>query len=77
MSAEKGGGMGYREVQRMEVGALIRRWQAGESERAIARAIGLSRNTVQKYLRSARAAGVERAGPPASSELLGQLAQAS
>ena len=36
------------EVTRNEV---VRRWRAGASMRAIARALGLSRNTVRKVLR--------------------------
>ncbi len=40
--------MSYREVRRMEIGEVLRRWQRGESRRAIARATGLSRNTVSK-----------------------------
>lgn len=35
----------------MEVIEVVRRWQAGESQRRIARATGLSRNTVEKFLR--------------------------
>jgi len=41
----------------MEVIEVVRRWQAGESQRRIAQATGLSRNTVEKYLRVAREAG--------------------
>ena len=56
--------MAFREVHRVEVNEVIRRWQAGESQRGIARAIGLSRNTVEKYVRLAAAAGVTPAGEP-------------
>ena len=56
--------MAFREVQRMEVIEVIRRWQAGESGRAIARSTGLARNTVEKYLRAARAAGLSEDGEP-------------
>jgi len=35
----------------MQVAEVVRRHTAGESQRAIARATGLSRNTVEKYLR--------------------------
>lgn len=38
----------------MEVIEVVRRWQAGESQRGIARATGLSRNTVEKYVRANR-----------------------
>ena len=47
--------MGYREVSRMEYEEVVRRWQAGESQRAIARALGLARNTVGVYIRAASA----------------------
>jgi transposase len=56
----------------MEVIEVVRRWQAGESQRAIARATGLSRNTVEKYVRAARAAGVGQGGePPGDGVVLG------
>lgn len=67
--------MGYREVRRMEIGEVLRRWQRGESRRAIARATGLSRNTVSKYIEIARAAGLTRDGPSPAAELLAKLAQ--
>lgn len=47
--------MGYREVSWMEYEEVVRRWQAGESQRAIARALGLARNTVAVYVRAASA----------------------
>lgn len=47
--------MAYREVSRMEYEEVVRRWQAGESQRAIARALGLARNTVAASLRAASA----------------------
>ncbi len=56
--------MGYREVGRMEVWQILRRWQAGESRRAI------SRTTVDTYILAARAAGLEQGGPPLGEELL-------
>ena len=42
--------MAYREVSRMEIKEIIRRWQAGEVPGRIAFGTGLSRNTVRKYL---------------------------
>jgi transposase len=47
--------MAYREVSRMEYEEVVRRWRAGESQRAIARALGLARNTVAAYVRVASA----------------------
>ncbi|MFN8523213.1 MAG: IS21 family transposase [Chloroflexota bacterium] len=48
--------MAYREVHRMHVDETARRHAAGQSLRAIARATGLARNTVAKYLRGQPAA---------------------
>jgi transposase len=62
----------YREVYRVQVLEVIRRWQLGESRRSIARASGLSRNTVEKYVRAAVAAGVSQRGePPGEGTLVG------
>ena len=41
--------MAYREVSRMEIPEVIRRWQAGASPGRIATGTGLSRNTARKY----------------------------
>ena len=67
--------MAYREVYRMQVLEVIRRWQLGESRRAIARASGLSRNTVEKYVRAAVAAGVSQGGEPPDEVTLVRLVQ--
>jgi hypothetical protein len=37
----------------MEIEEVVRRWQVNESQRAIARATGLARETVKKYLAAA------------------------
>ena len=55
--------MAYREVLRMEVAEVVRRWQAGNSQRNIASGTGLSRDTVRKYLAAAKEAGVVQEGP--------------
>ena len=47
--------MGYRELSRMQIVEVVRRWQAGESQRGIARVTGLARETVNKYLAAAAA----------------------
>ena len=46
--------MGYREVSWMEVDEVLRRAAAGQSQRQIARALGLARNTVAAYLHGAK-----------------------
>jgi len=57
--------MAYREVSRMEYEEVVRRWRAGESQRAIARALGLARNTVAAYVRTANAEpSADGAAPP-------------
>ena len=66
--------MAYREVSRMEIGELIRRWQAGQSRRQIAAGTGLSRGTVAKYLAAAESEGIVRDGPGPSEEQLSRLA---
>jgi transposase len=63
----------FREVHAMEIIEVIRRWQAGESARAIARATGVARNSVDKYLRLATAAGVQQDGEPPGEEVVRQL----
>jgi transposase len=65
----------YREVYRVQVLEVIRRWQLGESRRSIARASGLSRNTVEKYVRAAVAAGVSQGGEPPGEGTLVSLVQ--
>jgi len=65
--------MGYRKKGRMEIVELVRRWQAGQTEREIARQTGIARATVGKYLAAARALGVDRGGAPPSEAQLGRL----
>jgi len=50
--------MGYRELHRMEIEEVVRRWQVKESQRAIARATGLAPETVKKYLAAASDLGL-------------------
>lgn len=63
----------YREVGLMQVVEIVRRWQAGESARAIARATGLARNTVSKYLQEAQRLGLAARGPAPTNAQLGAL----
>ena len=65
--------MAYREVYRVQILEVIRRWQSGESQRSIARATGLARNTVGKYLRTAVAAGLSTGGGPPDEQALAGL----
>lgn len=54
----------------MQVMEVIRRWQQGESQRAIARATRMSRNTVEKYIREAEARGLRQGVEKASEEVV-------
>ena len=66
-------GMGYRELHRMEIEEVVRRWQVNESQRAIARATGLARETVKKYLAAAGGLGLSTTGPPPTEKELIEL----
>jgi len=52
--------MAFKEVSRVAITEVIRRWQTGLSLRALARASGLSRSTVRKYVQAAVQVGLER-----------------
>ena len=63
--------MAFKEGSRVEVIEIIRRWQVNTSLRGLARATGLSRKTVKKYLQAAEKCGVTRNGPtPCETQLL-------
>ena len=66
--------MAYREVTRVDIQEIIRRWQAGEGYRRVASGTGLSRNTVRKYLSAAKAEGIARDGAVPSDDQLSRLA---
>lgn len=55
--------MAYREVRRMDIDQVVRRWLAGEGIRSIGRSTGLDRNTVRRIVRLAEKAGVQRETP--------------
>ena len=50
--------MAYKEVLRVDIAEVIRRWQAGGSRRQIASGAGLSKDTVGKYIAAAEALGI-------------------
>lgn len=50
--------MSFREITMQEVSEVLRRWQAGQSARRIAREMGLNRKTVGRYLDGAKSGGV-------------------
>jgi len=57
----------------MEIEEVVRRWQVNESQRAIARATGLARETVKKYLGAAGDLGLSATGPPPTERELVKL----
>ncbi len=65
--------MGYRELSRMEMVEVVRRWQMGESQRAIARTSGVARETVKKYLCAAEELGLAANGPPPTEDQVVRL----
>ena len=69
--------MAYREVLRLEIAEVIRRWQAGYSQSNIAPGTGLSRDTARKYLAAAKEAGVVQEGPIPTEDQLSRLAAVS
>ena len=58
----------------MEIPEIIRRWQAGDSQRKIALGAGLSRDTIAKYVAAAQEEGIVRDGLVATAEELSRLA---
>jgi hypothetical protein len=72
-TSENGGGMAYRELSRMQIQEVIRRWQSGESQRSIARAMGIARVTVRRYIAHAEMFGLVQTGPPPSDVQLVEL----
>ena len=50
--------MSFREVTMLEVKEVLRRWLAGDAKKAIARSVGVSRNTVRAYVKAAVKCGL-------------------
>ena len=66
--------MAYREVSRVEIAEVVRRWQSGISQRRISTGTGLSRATVRRYIEAVVEAGLARDGPAPSEDQLARLA---
>ena len=66
--------MAYKEVLRVDILEVIRRWRSGHSQRRIASGTGLSRDTVARYITTAAALGVSPEGGEPSEEQLSRLA---
>ena len=69
--------MSYRGVRLIEIREVIRHWQAGHSQRRIAKGTGLARGTVRRYVEAAEAAGLRRDGPEPTEQQLVALATLS
>ena len=69
--------MAFREVTRVEIEEVLRRWQAGEGLRRIASGTGISRITVRKYVGAAEELGLFPGGPGPDEEQLSRLARIS
>lgn len=52
--------MSFRELRMVEVREVVRRWQAQQSLREVARETGLDRKTVRRYFAALEALGVGR-----------------
>ena len=50
--------MSFREITMQDVSEVLRRWQAGQSARRIARETGLDRKTVARYVKEAQEGGL-------------------
>ena len=66
--------MAYREVTRVDIQEIIRRWQRGEGYRRIDSGTGLSRNTVRKSLAAVKAEGITQDGAVPTDDQLSRLA---
>ena len=60
----------------IDICEIFTRWHAGRSKNEISGSLGLSRNTVRKYLAAAEAAGMTPGGPAVSQEEWARLARA-
>lgn len=67
--------MAFKEVSRVEVKEIVRRWQSGEEIRVLSCSTGIARNTVRKYIRAAKKFGLVRDGPPPDDFQLARLVQ--
>jgi hypothetical protein len=61
--------MSYRELNMHEIKEVLRRWKARQSKREIARATGLDRKTVRRYIQAAQQCRLSRDGELSDSEV--------
>jgi transposase len=74
-SSRDGGPVARRTFDVVDICEIFVHWHAGRSKNEIAGSLGLSRNTVRKYLAPAEAAGMVPGGPPVSGERWAELAR--
>jgi len=67
--------MARRTFDVIDICEIFVHWHAGRSKNEIAGSLGLSRNTVRKYVAAAEAAGLVPGGPPVSQERWAELAR--
>lgn len=67
--------MAHRELTVIEVEEILRRYVLGESLKAIARATGIDRKTVRRWVRAAARLGLHPGGSPATPEQVAAVSQ--
>src|SRR5215471_12697061 len=67
--------MARRTFDVIDICEIFTHWHAGRSKNEIAASLGLSRNTVRKYVAAAEAAGMVPGGQPVSQERWAELAR--
>src|ERR1022692_3431910 len=70
-----GGPMARRTFDVIDICEIFVHWHAGRSKSEVAGSLGLSRNTVRKYVAAAEAAGLRPGGPEVSAGRWGELAR--
>jgi transposase len=68
--------MARRTFDVIDICEIFTHWHAGRSKNEIAASLGLSRNTVRKYVAAAEAAGMAPGGPVVSQQQWAELARA-
>ena len=63
--------MARRTFDVIDICEIFVHWHAGRSKNEVAGSLGLSRNTVRKYVAAAEAAGMAPGGPAVSQEAVG------
>src|SRR5215467_4067761 len=71
----RGEPMARRTFDVIDICEILVHWHAGRSKNEIAGSLGLSRNTVRKYVAAAEAAGLAPGGPLVSQEQWAELAR--